>query len=357
MADKMNAGVFYEQEVLQYETVDVPVPDESEVLIKVKACGICGSDVSYYYGHSPLETPTGKGPLILGHEIAGEIVETGSVAGGFYRAGDRVTLNPPQPCGTCIYCRMAKPNLCEHTKTIGVSVNGGFAEYVKVHYANVVRIPDTADYTEAAMAEPLACASYGVKKLDVQTGDFVAVLGSGAIGLMMAQLVKLRGASKVLMTGIFDYPLETGKTIGVDYVCNTLDEQSPYYTADAAARVKELTGGLGAARVIVPVAAKAAWRDAFRVSAKAATIVFFGLPGEKDVIEIPALETLTGDKSVLFSWLAPYTWNLAMSALASGKVQCKPLITHTFPLEKTREGIEFMHSPATEKIKGMIVTG
>jgi L-iditol 2-dehydrogenase len=355
MARKMKASVFYEKEILKYEDVDVPAINESEVLIKVKACGICGSDISYYYGHSPLETPTGKGPLIIGHEISGVIEEAGSIAGTFYKAGDRVTLNPPQPCGTCLYCRMAKPNLCEHTKTIGVSVHGGFAEYVKVHYANVVKIPDSVDFASAALAEPLACASYGVKKLDVQMGDFVVILGSGAIGLMMAQLVKLRGASKVLLSGKRDFPLETGKKAGVDYICNTEDAKSPYYTADLAKKVQELTGGLGAARVIVPVAAKPAWRDAFRVSAKASTIVFFGLPGEKDIIEIPALETLTGDKTLLFSWLAPYTWNQAMSALDSGKVQFKPLITHTYPLEKTEEGIKFMHSGAVEKIKGMII--
>jgi L-iditol 2-dehydrogenase len=352
---KMKAQVFYKKEEMQFEEVDVPAINESEALIKVKACGICGSDVSYYYEHSPLGTPDGKGPLILGHEISGEIAEAGSFAKDFYKPGDRVTLNPTQSCGTCIYCNMARPNLCEHTRIIGVSNNGGFAEYVKVYYANVVKLPDGVDYTEAAMTEPLACASYGVKKLDVQAGDFVVILGSGSIGLMMAQLVKLRGAAKVLMSGIFDYPLEAGKKLGVDYICNTLDVKSPHYTKDLAKAVKDLTGGLGAQRVIVPVAAKSAWQDAFRVSAKASTIVFFGLPGEKDIIEIPALETLTGDKTVLFSWLAPYTWNSAMSALASGKVQFKPLITHTFPLEKTKEGIEFMHSPVVEKIKGMIV--
>jgi threonine dehydrogenase-like Zn-dependent dehydrogenase len=121
--------------------------------------------------------------------------------------------------------------------------------------------------------------------------------------------------------------------------------------------VKDLTGGLGAERVIVPVAARSAFQNAIAVSAKASTIVFFGLPGEKDTIEIPALQTLTGDKTVLFSWLAPYTWNTAMKALSSGKVQFKPLITNTFPLEKTKEGIEFMHSSVVEKIKGMILVG
>jgi L-iditol 2-dehydrogenase len=357
MSAKMKAQVFYEQEKMFLEEVDVPEVNESEVLIRVKACGICGSDVSYYYGKSPLETPDGKGPLILGHEISGEVMEAGSFARGFYKPGDRVTLNPPQPCGTCVYCRMARPNLCEHTRTVGVSANGGFAEYVKVYYANVVRLPDEVGFQEGAMAEPLACACYGVRKLDPQIGDFVVVIGSGAMGLMMAQIIKLRGAAKVLMTGVFDYPLEIAKKLGVDYVYNTLDQKSPYFTPDIGKVVKDLTGGLGAERVIVPVAAKPAFENALAVSAKASTIVFFGLPGEKDIIEIPALATLTGDKTILFSWLAPYTWNTAMKTLSSGKVRFDPLITHTFPLEKTGEGIEFMHSPVVEKIKGMILVG
>jgi L-iditol 2-dehydrogenase len=172
---------------------------------------------------------------------------------------------------------------------------------------------------------------------------------------MMAQVIKQRGAKTVLMSGIIDYPLEKAKEAGVDYICNTYDESSPYYTPDLAARVKELTDGYGANRVIVPVAAESAFKDAFTVSGKASTIVFFGLPGEKDVIKIPALETLQSDKHVIFSWLAPYTWNEALSALTSGKLKAKELVTHRFPLDKVREGIEFMGSGEKEKIKGMII--
>ena len=172
---------------------------------------------------------------------------------------------------------------------------------------------------------------------------------------MMAQLCKLRGAGKVLVTDIEDFPLTMAKQTGADYVCNTLKKDSLYYTPDIKETVRELTGGLYADRVIVPTSAKAAYQNAFEVSGKASTIVFFGLPGERDVIEVPALETLTSNKTIRFSWLAPFTWNTAMKALESGKLQIKPLITHTFPLEDTVKGIEFMHSGAKDKIKGMIL--
>ena len=357
MSKTMMANVFYEKEKMEYKEVEVPKISETEVLIKVKASGICGSDIAYYYGKSPLETPSGKGPLILGHEFSGEVAELGSyvAANKFLKVGDRVAINPFQPCHACVYCKMARPNLCSNTITAGVNSNGSFAEYVNINFANAIVLPDNLSYIEGAMLEPLACASYGLKNLDVQIGDFVVVIGSGTIGIMMAQIIKQRGAKAVLMSGIIDYPLEKAKEVGVDYICNTLDKNSPHYTPDLAAKVKELTNGFGANRVIVPVAAESAFNDAFAVSGKASTIVFFGLPGEKDIIKIPALETLQSDKHVIFSWLAPYTWNDALNALTSGQLQAKELVTHTFPLDKVKEGIEFMNSGVNEKIKGMIV--
>jgi len=357
MAKTMMANVFYGNKKMKVEEVEIPKINETEVLIKIRASGICGSDITYYNSSSPVETLEGSASIILGHEFSGDIVQVGSYVEeqGYFKEGDRVAVNPPQPCEACVYCRMAKPNLCEHTHTVGVNVNGGFAQYVKVAYSNVILLPDNVDYIEGAMAEPLACACYAMKQLDVQPGDFVVVIGSGTIGIMMAQLAKQRGAGAVLVSGIIDYPLEMAKKLGVDYICNTLNQSSPYYTANLSVKVKELNSGFGANRVIVPVAAPSAYKDAFAVSGKASTIVFFGLPGEKDIIEIPAHDALTGDKNILFSWLAPYTWNTAMFALASGEVKVKELVTHTYPLEKTAQGIEFMSSNVPEKIKGMIV--
>lgn len=357
MKGSMNANVFYEQEKMEYTQVPIPQIGESDVLIRVKACGICGSDVSYYFGKSPLETPDGKGPLIIGHEISGEIAEVGGLVAqkGFFAPGDRVVVNPPQPCNACVYCRKTKVNLCEHTQTIGVSVDGGFAEYVKVNYANVFKLPDGIDFEEGAMAEPLACSCYGVENLDVKLGDTVAVIGAGAIGLMMVQLIKMQGAGKIIVTDINDYSLQMARDMGADLVFNTLDGNSAFYTDDLVSEIRRANDGFLADRVIVPTAAAAAFRDAFRVSAKASTIVFFGLPGEKDIIEIPALETLTGNKTIRFSWLAPFTWNTAMKALASGKLKLKPLITHRFALDQTKEGIICMHSKGEGKLKGMIV--
>ncbi|MDO4549047.1 MAG: alcohol dehydrogenase catalytic domain-containing protein, partial [Clostridia bacterium] len=132
MKGKMNVQNFYEPLVMKYERHDIPQISDNEVLIKVMACSICGSDVSYYYGHSPLGTPDGKGPLYLGHEISGVVAETGAIAAGagLFREGDHVAVNPVQQCNACEYCMRGEFNVCPNSEVIGVSVNGGFAQYV-----------------------------------------------------------------------------------------------------------------------------------------------------------------------------------------------------------------------------------
>lgn len=355
----MKAQVFYEANNMRLEDVGIPQISADEVLIKVKVCGICGSDISYFKGISPVETAAGKGPLILGHELSGEIVEIGDVPlkMSLFKIGDKVTVNPPMQCNACEMCSKGYVNLCEHTKSVGVSVNGGFAEYVKVRYTHVYKLPESISFEEGALIEPFACSFYGVKNLSMESGDFVVVFGPGAIGLMMVQLIKMMGARKVALCGIFDYPLEKGAEFGADYIFNTLDKNSKYYTADIKQSISQLTGGRMAERVIVPTNAVPAMQQALEVSAKHGTVVFFGLPGSNDKLQVPMLETLTGDKTFRFSWLAPQVWPTALKTLSSGKIRLKELITNKFDLESVPEAITFMGSNVQEKIKGIISIG
>ncbi|GGG16724.1 zinc-dependent alcohol dehydrogenase [Paenibacillus abyssi] len=357
MPTTMRAQVFYEPHNMRLENVELPRIEENEVLIKVKAVGICGSDISYYLGKSPVDTPTGKGPIILGHEISGEVVDMGFIPESLklFGIGDKVIVNPAQPCHACMYCLKGQVNLCESLINVGVSGNGGFAEYVKARFTNVYKVPYEMSFEEAAAVEPLACATYGVNNLDVQAGDTVVVMGPGPIGLMMVQLVKARGAGKVILVGILDYSLKKGKSLGADIVLNTANPGSPYYTEDLVGTVKELTGGVLAQRVIVPTGSTIAMQQALEISGKKSTIVYFGLPGEKDQIVIPALPTLQADKTIRFSWLAPLTWPTAIQAVHSGLVDVKALITHRFELSELSEAIQFMGSKEEEKIKGMVI--
>jgi threonine dehydrogenase-like Zn-dependent dehydrogenase len=353
----MQAQVFYEPYNMRMETVGLPKFAENEVLIKVKAVGICGSDIAYFTGKSPVDTPNGKGPIILGHEISGEIADLGSISRNMklFDIGDRVIINPAQPCHSCVYCLKGQVNLCDQLINVGVSGNGGFTEYVKARYTNVLKIPKEVTFEQAAMVEPLACASYGVNNLDVVTGDTVVVIGPGPIGLMMVQLIKARGAGKVILVGILDYPLTKGKSLGADIVLNTADPNSPYYTEDLVGTVCHHTGGQLADKVIVPTGSVKAMQQALELSGKKSTVVYFGLPGENDQVTIPVLSTLQMDKTIRFSWLAPLTWPSAIQAIHTGLVNVGELITHRYSLSELTDAIHFMASKEEQKIKGMVL--
>jgi len=252
---KMKAQVFYEAEKMNMEEIPIPEVSPIDVLVKVKSVGICGSDISYYYGLSPVGTATGKGPIVLGHEFTGEVVEVGSVPEklGFFQPGDRVVVNPVQNCGACYECAEGKTHMCSNLSVPGVDSDGGFAEYSLSRYTGLFKISDEMSYSVGAFTEPLACAVNGVKKLGIRIGDFVAVFGPGAIGLMMVQLCKAMGASRVALIGYTnDWRLEQGRKLGADHIFSVGNKKSKYYTSDLKKSISDITKGRLADRAIVP---------------------------------------------------------------------------------------------------------
>ncbi len=357
MEGKMKVQNFIEPLKMESEEHDIPKIADNEVLVRVKAVGICGSDISYYYGHSPLDTKDGKGPLYLGHEISGVVAEVGSIASkmGLFKEGDRVALNPVQQCNACEACMRGEFNICSHSEVIGVSVNGGFAQYVKVKYTHVYKIPDAVSFEDGALAEPLACATYGVKNLDVQMGQTVVVFGTGTIGFMQIQLAKAAGAGKVIAIGVVDNQLEFALKNGADFVINSLDEKSKFYAKDLAAKVCRLNNGNLAPRAIVATSAMSALQSAITVTGKNSTIVYFGLPSPEDKLQIPVLDAIQSNRTIKFSWLAPLVWDNVFNLIASGQVNLKPLITHKFSLEDLKKGLDFMKNSEEFKIKGVVL--
>lgn len=353
----MKAQVFYEPFKMNLEEVDIPKLESNEVLVKVKSVGICGSDISYYYGHSPLCTPSGKGPLILGHEISGVVAEVGGIAKnmGLLKLGDRVCINPVGPCLACPACMRGEYNVCPNVGLYGVGPNNGaFSDYVKIPYNNVFKIPDEVSFEAASIAEPLACATYSVTKLDVKLGQTVVVFGCGTIGLMDVQLVRAAGAGTVIAVDVVDYNLEKALELGANHVFNTLDKNSKYYTDDIVKSVKDVNRGNLAPRAIVPTSAMPALQQALTVTGSRATVVYFGLPSPEDILKVPVLDFITSDKTIKASWLSPLVWDNVFDVIASGQVKLEPLITHQFPLEKVVDGIKFMKESKENKIKGII---
>ena len=357
MVGKMKVWNFIKPLEMHFEEHDIPQIADDEVLVKVKAVGICGSDLSYYYGHSPLDTPDGLGPLYLGHEASGVVAEVGKIAKdkNLFKEGDRVAMNPVMQCNACDACMRGEFNTCSHGSTLGVDTNGCFAEYVKVKYTSVYHIADEVSFEDGALAEPLACATYGIKRLDIKLGQTVVIFGTGTIGLMQVQLAKASGAGRVIAIGIEDYGLKTALEVGATHAINSLVKDSPYYAEDIVEKVKEINGGKLAQRAIVPTSAMPALQQALTVTGPASTVVYFGLPGPEDMLQVPVLNAIQSDRTIKFSWLAPLVWDNVFNAVATGLVDLKPLTTHKFPFEKTEEGIKFMKESKENKIKGVVV--
>lgn len=358
MKGKMRVQNFYEPLVMKLEEHEIPQIAVNEVLVKVMACSICGSDVSYYYGHSPLGTANGKGPLYLGHEMSGVVVEVGELPAkaGLFKVGDRVAVNPVQQCNACEFCMRGEFNVCPHSEVIGVSVNGGFAEYVKVKYTHVYKIPDNVKFEHAAMTEPLACAANAIKRLDIHLGQDVVIFGPGPIGLMMVELAKAAGAGRVVLIGRRDYPLNKGRQVGADVLVNTADPSSPYYAADVVEAVKKALGHL-APRAIVATSNMEALQAALLVTGPSSTIVYFGLPGPEDQLMLPMLEAIQSERTIKCSWLAPLVWDSTFAVMGSGQVDLSPILTHTFTLEQAEEAIRFMKESKEDKLKAVILIG
>jgi len=355
LKEKMKAQVFYKPEDMRLEEVNIPQVAADEVLVEVKVCGICGSDIAYYWGLSPLETKQGRGPLILGHEFSGELVEMGETAKNRseFKKGDRITIDPVQYCNTCKICAQGKVNLCPNATVLGVSTNGAFAEYVKCRYTNVYKLPSNVSYEEGTFAEPLSCAIYAIQKLEVSLGDICAILGPGPIGCMMVQLLKRTGAGKIIMVGTRDYRLRIAQKLGADEILNVKEKDSTWYVENLVDRIKSLTKGELADKVICATASQEAAQQALNISGRGSTVVFFGLSGPNDILKVPLLQNHLLDKNIRFSFRSPFTWNSTLKAL-SGIVDTHSLISHQLNLEELLKGMDTVRKRKEKVMKVLI---
>lgn len=352
MAETMKAQVFYETEKMELRDLPVPAVGDADVLVRVKNCGICGSDISYFFGLSP----TGKMPIVLGHEFTGDVVEVGAIpkAMGLFKPGDRVVVNPVQHCNACTDCASGHTNMCANLYVPGVNADGAFADYALSRYTGLFKLPDEVSYAAGAFIEPLACAVYGMKKLAIEPGQYVGIWGPGPIGLMMVQMAKAVGAGKVALIGTRDYRLEEGKKWGADYIFNTADAKSPYYTADLKDALKSANHGILPERAITPTSANAAFEQALDCTANAAILVHFGLPNEGDVIHVPALAFHTADKEIRSSWLAPGSWATTIRMIQEGLFNLEPLVSECYPLSQAAVALYNLRSRTGDPIKVQI---
>jgi L-iditol 2-dehydrogenase len=265
----MKAAVLYKERDLKIKDVKKPHLEAGGLIVKVETCAICGTDVKIYkYGY-----PLAKYPLILGHELAGTVAELGEGLNDI-AIGDRVTINPNIPCGTCYYCQRGIQTACESLQIIGVHRNGGFAEYVMVPaqaltQGCVFHIPERVSYEEAALIDPVSCAINACELSNVKAGAVVVVIGAGPAGCLNVEISKVFGAQKTILIQRSQHRLEKALFTGADVYINSTKE-------DAVKRVFEETDGRGADAVIVACASGDAQEQAIEMVAKRGSVNFFG---------------------------------------------------------------------------------
>ncbi|KKM10063.1 hypothetical protein SY88_15570 [Clostridiales bacterium PH28_bin88] len=328
---------------LELGEVPIPRPQGQDVLIKVAATGICGSDIHIYEWTSGYEWLIPYFPLVLGHEFSGTVAETGSGVKNL-SVGDRVVCIPGKPCGRCFYCLRGDQNLCVDRGSLGLRYWGSFAEYICVPEQNCLMIPGKLSFVVAALAEPLAVALNGLQLSGSGLADYVAVLGPGPIGLMVAYLAKQAGARRVILAG---RPRDTGRLdigrqLGADIATSA-------ETGEVRGLVMEETGGIGADVVFEAAGSPAAVSEGLQLLRKGGTLVVVGIHAEP--VSLWLNDIVRQEKKILGSYGSrPGLWRAVLEILAGGERVVGRLITHRFPLDKALQGFQAAHQPGTVKV-------
>ena len=324
------------KEKIQLTDITKPEITEKEVLIKVKAASICGTDVRMYKNGYP--TASEATPLTLGHEIAGCIAEVGSAV-DFYQEGRRVAIAPNMGCGICDQCISGNTHLCETYQAFGINLPGGFAEYLvvpekAVRQGNITLLPDELSYEEAALIEPFSCVFNGQEIAVNKPGDTVLIIGSGPIGIMHAMLALARGASKVMMNDLSEARLADAKEIIPDLVPLTSDGLQEKVFAE--------TNGQGVDLCIIAAPAPQAQEASFSYMATNGRCLFFGgLPKEKEEVKLNT-NILHYKQLRVFGCtrasLAGYRTSAQL--VASGRIPLKKLITKCYTINEFPQALE-----------------
>ena len=326
----------------KFELREEPIPEygDHDVLIRVAACGICGTDVHIYHGDKG--SAEVHPPVVLGHELSGTVVKTGAKVSAL-REGDRVSVDPNAYCGKCHYCQIGKKQLCTHLYAVGVNRNGGFEEYCAVPENQCYLLAPSVPLKYGAMAEPLACCLHGIDRAEIRSGDTVCVIGGGAIGLMMVQLARLRGASCVILSEPVAMRREIGLKLGADYAIDPLHEQ----ISDAILRC---TGMPGTDVVIECVGNTTAVRQAFEATKRGSTVLLFSVPKANTFHELSLEAVYQKELKILGSLINPDTHGRAVELINRGRIRLEDIITHSFPVESLEQAIRMQMSDESIKV-------
>jgi len=334
--EKMLAAVFEGEGKLELKEVSVPeIKRPDDVLLQVEAASICGTDVHIL--EVPPGHPANKG-VILGHEYTGKILEMGDKVIDF-KQGDRVVVDPNITCGSCAYCKMGIPNMCERMTTLGIFINGGFARYSLVPAKTLYKISPTLESELAVFAEPLSCVINATQKLKVHLGENVVVLGAGPIGLLFVQMFKASGAGKIIVSEVSEYRSKYARKSGATRVINPLKEG-----LEKVVKEETVIGS-----DIVVDAVGTLFKQSMKIVRRGGRILLFG-QNYKVRAEIAQNDITRSELVVLGNYIATFTFPLTVKIIENKILNLKKLITHRFFLKDIHRGIEAMKDKKAIKV-------
>ncbi|MCI2418363.1 zinc-dependent alcohol dehydrogenase family protein [Saccharopolyspora sp. K220] len=325
----MRAAIIDQPGSIRVGDVPDPKPEHGQLVVKVGACGICGTDLHIADGHFP-PTPY---PIVPGHEFAGEVVEIGADVPGDWKIGDRVAVDPSLYCGYCTPCRSGHGNLCANWNATGDTVDGAFAEYVAVPAATCHRMPDSMTWQQGALVEPVSCAVHGVRQIGVEAGERFLVVGAGTMGLLMQQLLQ-RGGARVTVVDRNEARLGRATQLGAVAVATdvaALDERF-----DAAV---DCTG------------AAPAIEAAFDSLRRGGRLLVFGVAPAEARVSLSPFRIYNDEITIVGSMAVLHSFGAALDLVAAGAIDTEALLTHTLPLEEFPAALELMRSGSGLKVQ------
>lgn len=340
----MKAAIYYGLNDLRYEEMKIPSIGSGEVLLRLRACGLCGTDV-----HKAVHQ-TVTPPIVLGHEVAGDIEEVGPGVSDF-KVGDKVFVAHHVPCFTCHYCLHNHHTLCKQFQETNIDP-GGFAEYIRVPALNVKHsmhiIPEHLTYEQASMAEPIACCLRGIRLARIQPGDNVLVMGAGQIGIIHAQLAKHFLAGKIIISDISEFRLNKALELGADFAINVARE-------DLRERVMELTESKGVDTIIIAAGVTSLLTMAVKCANRGGTIICFAPFDQDSLVPLDASRFFQDEISILGSYSSmPYEYKPVLNMIQQGIINVNAMITHSLSLENLKDAIRIASDPKEEYLKIMI---
>lgn len=325
----MQAAVLHSANNLRFEEVKRPEPGPGDVLLRVHRCGICGTDSHIVKGRFPAPNL----PLIIGHEFAGEVAAVG--AGVHYvKEGDRATADINIACGHCWFCRNNQKLFCAEVRQLGVHDHGGLADYVVVPARNIYVLPASMPFDHAAFIEPLACAIHGQKRIDINVGETVLILGAGPMGLAHAALSKQRGAGLVIVSELNASRRQRAQDIGADMV---VDPSGP----EGFEAIMQATVWRGADVVIEAVGSPVTYGQTFQLARRGGRILAYGAAAQDAVVPMKPFDVYSKELTIVGSYAGTYeTWSQAIALITGGRFDPGKIIDSVRPLSEVVAALE-----------------